>query len=112
MRKAIWPQACFGFANRIAGVCAAFLFALLTLAQASTPATENPFVGTWTADFSKSKLPPNFPYERVTLQIAVVFDTVTMGFQHVTTSGQEESGAELYHMDGKELAHLRVARPL
>ena len=38
----------------------------------------------------------------MTLQFAVVFDTVTIGGKLVTTSGQEQSATELFHTDGKE----------
>ena len=79
----------------------ALLLTLLTMAQ-SLPAAENPFVGTWTSNPSKSKLPSDFQYKRVTLQFAVMFDTVTIGGKFLTAAGQEQTFTELFHMDGKE----------
>jgi hypothetical protein len=38
----------------------------------------------------------------VTLQFAVVFDTVTVGSKFLGTSSQEQTATELFHMDGKE----------
>ncbi len=73
------------------------------LRQVSPPAVENPFVGTWTVNVPKSKLPSDFfQFQRVTLQFAVVFDTVTIGSDIVAASGEELISTELYHMDGKE----------
>lgn len=80
---------------------AVLLVGLLTTAS-SLGAADNPFVGTWTSNFSKSKLPSNYQYKRVTLQFAVVFDTVTIGSKFVAGSGQEQSATELFHTDGKE----------
>ena len=77
------------------------LFGLLAMVE-SLPAEENPFVGTWTANLSKSKLLPGYEYKPLTLQIAVVFDTVTIGSKFATASGQEQSAADLFHTDGKE----------
>jgi hypothetical protein len=85
----------------------AVLFALLAIVdpgslQAGQPSADNPFVGTWVLNLSKSKLPSNFQYRSMTLQFAVVFDTVTVGANFVTTSGRQQSATELFHMDGKE----------
>jgi len=77
------------------------LLGLLTMAG-SLPAADNPFVGTWTLNLSKSKMPANAQYKSVTLQFAVVFDTVTVGSKFVAPSGQEQTATELFHTDGKE----------
>src|SRR5437867_382857 len=69
-----------------------FLLTLQAVAQTSLPAAENQFVGNWISNFSKSKLPSNYQYKRVTLQFAVVFDTVTIGSNLVTASGHEQIG--------------------
>lgn len=42
---------------------AVFLLALLTAAQTSLPAAENEFAGKWISNFSKLKLPPNYPIQ-------------------------------------------------
>ena len=77
---------------------------LLTLMATSGHllAADNPFVGTWTSNFSKSKLPKDFPFKSVQLQFAVVFDTVTIGSMFVNASGKQETAADLFHTDGKE----------
>jgi len=38
----------------------------------------------------------------MTLQFAIVFDTLTIGTKLVTTSGRQQTATELFHMDGKE----------
>ncbi len=78
---------------------AAFLLAMLTLVQAG-PGTENPFVGSWTANLSKSKLHPSFQYRSVTLEIAVAGDTVTMASELVDGSGLKQRVAETFRTDG------------
>jgi hypothetical protein len=70
--------------------------------QAGSAGAENLFVGKWTSNFSKSKLPSNYQYRSLALQFAVVFDTVTIGSRLITTSGQDQTVTELFHMDGKE----------
>lgn len=89
--------------------CATFLFAILTVvgmgdlqAGQTVPAKENPFVGHWTANLSKSKLHPNFHVQGVTLQIAVAGDSVTMASELVNASGQTQRAAETFRTDGTE----------
>jgi len=79
---------------------ALLLFGLLTAVQ-GVEATD-PFSGVWLSNFSKSKLPSDYQFKEVTLQFAVVFDSVTIGSKIVTRSGQELTSTELFHMDGKE----------
>ena len=80
----------------------AFLLLVLMTIVGSLRAADNPFVGTWTLNLAKSKLPANSPYKSITLQFAVVFDTVTVGSKFVVASGQEQTATELFHTDGKE----------
>jgi Glyoxalase superfamily protein len=63
---------------------------------------ENPFVGRWTADVSKSKRHPANQFQRATLEFAVVGDTVTITDVVVTASGQEERGTNTILADGGE----------
>jgi hypothetical protein len=81
---------------------AGVLLALLTLVGQGTPVTKNPFVGSWTANLSKSRLSPDFPYRSATLQIAVAGDTVTMASVVVDASGKEQRVAETFRSDGTE----------
>lgn len=80
---------------------ASLLLVLVTLAQAG-PGAENPFVGTWMADFSKSKLHPSFQFQGVTLQIAVAGDTATLTSELVSAAGQKLRAAETFRTDGTE----------
>src|SRR5262249_51893061 len=85
----------------------AVVFVLLTVFGASRlqPASQPEgvgFPGIWVLNPAKSKLPPNYPYRSMTLQVAVVFDTVTIGGSFVTTAGQTQLATELFHVDGKE----------
>jgi hypothetical protein len=73
----------------------------------SLPAADNPFVGKWIANFPKSKVPPDFQYKCVTLQIAIVFDTVTLGSKSVTASGQEHSATELFLPTARNTWHAQ-----
>jgi hypothetical protein len=89
--------------------CAAFMFVILTVmaigdlqAGQAVPAKENPFVGHWTANLSKSKLHPTFQFRSVTLEIAVAGDTVTMASGLVNATGQEQHAAETFRTDGTE----------
>jgi hypothetical protein len=67
--------------SRLLGAVGIVTFAVGVLSaqaprQVSPPAVENPFVGIWTANVPKSKLPSDFfRFQRVTLQFAVVFDS-------------------------------------
>jgi len=74
--------------------------------QASqAPAAQgNPFVGTWTADLTKSRLHPSSKFQSVTLQIGVAGDTMTMASEIVTASGQTQRAAETFQTDGTETA--------
>ena len=62
----------------------------------------SPFVGTWTADISKSKLDPKYAFESATLHIGVAGDTVTMASELVNASGQKQHATETFRTDGTE----------
>lgn len=81
---------------------ATLLFALLTLVQAGAQGTQNPFVGTWTANLSKSRVDPRAVFESATLQITVSDDTVTLAQERVYASGKKQTGAETFRTDGTE----------
>jgi hypothetical protein len=98
--------------------CAALLFAVVAvpgmaeplLRQATTirsqksqvGAEQSPFVGSWTANLSRSKLDPNHQFERATLEFALAGDTVTITHGGINASGQQESGVIELQADGKE----------
>jgi hypothetical protein len=76
---------------------AAVVFALLTVVG-----SENPFVGTWTINFSKSQLHPSYQIKDSTLSIAVAGADVTLTSDVVLGSGQQQKAAETFHTDGRE----------
>jgi hypothetical protein len=63
---------------------------------------DHPFAGSWIANFSKSRLHPNFKYRSVTLEIAVSGDSVTMASRLVDEAGAEQRAAETFRTDGTE----------
>lgn len=68
----------------------------------ATPTGENQFVGTWTANLSKSKRHPSNQFQSWVLQFDVVGDTVINTNSVVSASGQEERGTNTFQTDGKE----------
>jgi hypothetical protein len=66
------------------------------------PMKDHPFVGSWVANFSKSKLHPSFQYRSVTLEIAVSGENVTMTGTLVDEAGREQRAAETLRTDGTE----------
>src|SRR5688500_5534470 len=70
----------------------------------SQPKVTNPFVGTWTANLSKSRRHPVNQFQSATLQVEVVGDTVTIMDIVVDASGREEHGKNTILVDGNEHA--------
>jgi len=64
------------------------------------PSVDAAFSGTWELNVSKSTLPADFGYRMITLQFAVVLDTVTIGTSFIERSGRVQRATELFHMDG------------
>lgn len=86
--------------------------ALLNLAAASSPAHEserqgvpqNPFVGSWTADLSTSRLDPKMPLKGADLTISVSGNVVTLTSAVILPSGATQQGTETLRADGTETA--------
>ena len=72
------------------------------LRPAALSGEANPFVGTWTANLSKSRRHPVNPFQSATLQFDVVGDTVTIADVVVDASGHEEHGRNRIVADGIE----------
>ena len=68
------------------------------------PAKVNPFVGTWTANLSKSRRHPANPFQSATLQFEVAGGTVIIMDVVVDASGREEHGKNTILVDGIEHA--------
>jgi hypothetical protein len=62
----------------------------------------HPFVGTWTANLSKSQQHPANPFQSATIQFAVVGDAITVTHTSVDASGQAERGENTVLADGQE----------
>jgi hypothetical protein len=75
--------------------------------SAEAPVTANPFVGTWTANLSKSKRHPLNEFQSATLRFAMMGDAVTITHVGVDPSGREEHGEDTILADGKEHAAAR-----
>jgi hypothetical protein len=80
----------------------AILLAVLTVAQTAEPGAESPFVGTWAANLAKSRLDSRSDFQRVTLQISIAADTMTMSSEIVSSSGRTQRAAETFRTDGLE----------
>jgi hypothetical protein len=62
----------------------------------------NPFVGTWTADLSRSRLHPLNRLQRASLGFDVAGDVVTLDFVMVDESGRTDRGVNSLVADGNE----------
>ena len=64
--------------------------------------TQNPFVGTWTADISRSKLHPLNRLQAASVGFDVQGTDVTIDFVMVDESGRTDRGVSTFTADGKE----------
>jgi hypothetical protein len=74
---------------------------VLLLAQVTAGGT-SAFVGTWTANFAKSRLAPTMEYQSVTMDISVNDNSVTLATDVVDKSGKKIRAAETFRTDGVE----------
>jgi hypothetical protein len=65
-------------------------------------AVRNPFVGTWTADLSRSKLHPLNRMQAASVGFDVQGDDVTIDYVMVDASGRTDRGANTFVADGYE----------
>ena len=63
---------------------------------------ENPFVGTWTANLSKSRPHPGNQFQSAKIQFAMAGRTVTITDVVVNASGQEDRCKNTIQVDGNE----------
>jgi len=85
-------------------IVAGVLLSALTHANSRQAAQrpESPFVGSWIADLTRSRLDPKAPFKGASLEIAVAGETVTLTSELVNESGQKQRGAETFLTDGTE----------
>ncbi len=60
------------------------------------------FLGTWTANLSKSRRHANHQFESATLGFEMSGDAVQVTHSGVNAKGDHESGTTTFHPDGKE----------
>ena len=63
---------------------------------------ENPFVGTWIANLSKSRRHPDNQFQEATLEFALDGDRLTITDLVVDSSGREEKRTHTIKIDGNE----------
>jgi hypothetical protein len=68
--------------------------------SAGTVTRDNPFVGEWIADLSRSKRHPLDTSQRTTLRFAVTEDTVTIVDMHIDADGRERRSENVVEADG------------
>jgi hypothetical protein len=77
----------------------------LALSQTSgvdTKTRTSRLAGTWKANLAKSQRDPNHQFQSLTLHFEVSGDAVSLAYSGVNMSGEEESGAQRMHPDGKQ----------
>jgi hypothetical protein len=77
-------------------------------AQQPAPAA-SPFVGSWTADLSQSRLDARMPLKGADLTIGVSGSVVTLSSSFTLPNGQTQSGTETLRADGTETAGTLTA---
>jgi hypothetical protein len=70
--------------------------------QPKEQASHSPFVGSWSADMSRSKLDPKMPLKTVDLTIGVAGDAITVASSVVTANGAKIQERETLRADGTE----------
>src|SRR5215475_7697206 len=78
-------------------------FALPTQ-QRNQPAAQSPFVGSWSADLSQSRLDPKLPFKGADITIGVTGNVITLASSVVMPSGKTIQERETLRADGTETA--------
>jgi hypothetical protein len=65
---------------------------------------QSPFVGTWSADLSQSRLDPRMPFKGADITIGVTGNVVTLASSVVMPSGKTIQERETFRADGTETA--------
>jgi hypothetical protein len=73
-----------------------------SLPPLTRPSVQNPFVGKWSANLSKSRRHPGNLFQSALLQFAVSGDVVTITDSVVDDSGREHQGQNTVVADGQE----------
>ena len=77
---------------------------VLATEQGDQQAAQSPFVGSWSADLSQSKLDPKMPIKGADLTISVSGNVITLANSVVMPSGETIQEREVLRADGTETA--------
>ena len=72
--------------------------------QRDQQAAKSPFVGSWSADLSQSRLDPKLPLKRADITISVTGNVITLASSLVMPSGETIQERETLRADGTETA--------
>ena len=86
---------------RILSVAGAVVLATKQLDQ---QAAKSPFVGSWSADLSQSRLDPKLPLKGADITISVTGNVITLASSVVMPSGETIQERETLRADGTETA--------
>ena len=84
-------------------------FALPTSEQPDQQPAKSPFVGSWSADLSQSRLDPKLPFKGADITISVTGNVITLASSVVMPSGQTIQERETLRADGTETAATMTA---
>ena len=77
---------------------------VLTTQQRDQQAAKSPFVGSWSADLSQSRLDPKIPIKGADITISVTGNVITLASSVVMPSGETIQERETLRADGTETA--------
>ena len=77
---------------------------VLTAHERDPQAAKSPFVGSWSADLSQSRLDPKMPIKGADVTISVAGNVITLANSVVMPSGQTIQERETLRADGTETA--------
>ena len=72
--------------------------------QQDQQAAKSPFVGSWSADLSQSRLDPKMPIKAANVTISVTGNVITLANSVVMPSGETIQEREILRADGTETA--------
>ena len=79
-------------------------FVLATTEQRDQQAAKSPFVGSWSADLSQSRLDPKMSFTGANITISVTGNVITLASSVVMPSGETIQERETFRADGTETA--------
>jgi hypothetical protein len=77
---------------------------VLATQQRDQQAAKSPFIGSWSADLSQSRLDPKLPFKGADITIGVTGNTITLASSVIMPSGETIQERETFRADGTETA--------